>query len=482
MHRKNIIRLLNQQEQLTKKVKVIRLWNIRKLFLHSQPTKKTTMLFMIALLLLHIQPTVPQMVQCYSSFSLKDGTCVDILGQVPLDDCCMNPKYSYQENGKVCKSCRYAEWTEWSQWGACSVTCSEGVRQRHRGCYGIGKCQDPYKIGDLQTEPCTEGCCQENGGWSEWGAWSPCSVTCENGVKKRTRTCTEPPPKCGGFCLGNSEETEDCNIAIVCPTHGGWSPWGKWGPCAGTCHPEGFLAPEQQRQRTCTNPPPSTVPRGNDCSGARFDSKHCKGIPFCPVDGNWGAWSMASDCSVTCGVGRQRQQRKCDNPQPKHSGRPCQGADTRIHLCTIPVHCPADGHWSEWSEWTLCKSVNQREIVCRNRMGRRKRERDCLGREYEGNFCLGEPVEFGTCYNIMNCKSGPSEQIVGAFWSEWSKWSYCKPNCGENSTQTRQKKCIPDLSKYSNKNIEFFSGTPNINCPQPEDTEQTRSCFNVPKC
>ncbi|XP_076859822.1 properdin-like [Brachyhypopomus gauderio] len=443
------------------------------------------MLFTIALFLLYIQPTVPQTVLCYSSFSLQHGTCGDVLGEVPRDDCCMNPNYGYQEQGQPCRSCRYASWTEWSSWGACSVTCTEGVRQRRRACYGIGKCQDKYKIGNHQTEPCVDkSCCPENGGWSEWSEWSACSVTCQRGVQIRKRTCTEPAPKCGGFCVGDSEESEACSTGIVCPTHGGWSSWGNWGPCSGTCHPEGFLAPEQQRQRTCTNPPPSTVPRGNDCPGARIDTQFCNGIPFCPVDGNWGSWSKPSDCSVTCGVGRQVHRRTCDNPPPKHGGQPCHGEDTKRVLCTIPVHCPADGHWSEWGEWTFCKPVNPRAINCKNRIGRRNRKRDCLGRDYGGKPCPveEEPVEFSICYDIDNCKSGPSELIAKAFWSEWSKWSYCEPNCEETAKQTREKTCTPDLSKYSDQNIELFAGTPDIVCPQTEETKQTRACLNVPKC
>lgn len=55
---------------------------------------------------------------------------------------------------------RYASWTAWSQWSTCSVTCTEGVRQRNRACYGIGRCHDPRLLGKIQTEPCEEiSCC-----------------------------------------------------------------------------------------------------------------------------------------------------------------------------------------------------------------------------------------------------------------------------------------------------------------------------------
>ncbi|KAK6195487.1 hypothetical protein SNE40_000907 [Patella caerulea] len=50
-----------------------------------------------------------------------------------------------------------------------------------------------------------------NGGWSDWGNWSQCSVTCNNGVRSRERTCTNPPPDVDGRpCTGNASETEAC--------------------------------------------------------------------------------------------------------------------------------------------------------------------------------------------------------------------------------------------------------------------------------
>ena len=58
-----------------------------------------------------------------------------------------------------------------------------------------------------------------NGGYSDFGAWSDCSVTCGEGTQTRSRSCTNPAPAHGGDdCtgLGDAEESQSCNVA-ECP-------------------------------------------------------------------------------------------------------------------------------------------------------------------------------------------------------------------------------------------------------------------------
>lgn len=58
-----------------------------------------------------------------------------------------------------------------------------------------------------------------DGGWSDWGNWTRCSVTCRNGTQIRTRTCTNPPPQFNGKeCQGKLEDGRPCMEQEKCPS------------------------------------------------------------------------------------------------------------------------------------------------------------------------------------------------------------------------------------------------------------------------
>jgi len=76
-------------------------------------------------------------------------------------------------------------------------------------------------LGSPKTVNCGTCCTPVNGGWS---AWSACSAPCGGGTQ--TRTCTNPPPSCGGAtCSGPSSRA--CNTQPCCtPNNGNLSAWG----------------------------------------------------------------------------------------------------------------------------------------------------------------------------------------------------------------------------------------------------------------
>lgn len=110
-----------------------------------------------------------------------------------------------------------------------------------------------------------------------------------------------------------------------------------------------------------------------------------------PVDGDWGLWTQWSSCSKTCGGGQQERTRACDFPRPAHGGHNCHG-DVRGQRSCNSLHCPVDGGFSLWSQWSTC----MKSSGCQ---GYKKRMRTCTSPspDYGGLYCHGSDDEVETC-------------------------------------------------------------------------------------
>ncbi|XP_010966398.3 properdin [Camelus ferus] len=451
------------------------------------------LLLLLLLLLLTLPATGSDPVLCFTQYEESSGKCKGLLGGgVSVEDCCLNADYAFQESShSFCMACSFPRWSPWSTWTPCSMTCTEGSQLRHRRCVGQGgQCPDKMEPGTLQwqLQACEDQpCCPEMGGWSNWGSWTSCSVTCSRGTRTRHRACDQPVPKCGGGCLGEAKESEACDTKQVCPTHGAWAAWGPWGPCSGTCR-GGPRAHTEKRSRTCSAPEPSKQPPGNPCSGSAYEQRACTGLPPCPVAGGWGPWSPVSPCPVTCGLGQTREQRTCDHPVPQHGGLFCVGDATRTHICNTAVPCPVNGEWGPWGEWSTCTRPSIKHISCQEIPGQQIRSRSCKGRKFDGQRCVGQQQDIRHCYNIQRC-------LWKGSWSEWSTWGLCMPPCGPNPVRTRQRLCKATLPKFSptvtivegqgEKNVTFW-GKPSALCDvlqgQKVMVEEKRPCLHVPAC
>ncbi|XP_013362367.1 PREDICTED: properdin isoform X2 [Chinchilla lanigera] len=450
----------------------------------------------LSLLLLFTLPaTGSDPVLCFTQYEDSTGRCKGLLGRdISVEDCCLNAAYAFKEHDDVhCQACRSPQWSSWSSWSPCSVSCSEGSQLGYRRCIGWGgHCSENKALGTLewQLRACVEKeCCPEMGGWSNWGSWGSCSVTCSKGIRTRRRVCNNPAPKCGGHCLGVAQESEACDTQQICPTHGAWSAWGSWSACSSTCYDE-TNKPKETRSRICSAPEPSKVPAGKPCPGAAYERRDCSGLPLCPVAGGWGPWGPASPCSVTCGLGQILERRMCNDPVPQHGGPFCIGDDTRTHICNTAVPCPVDGEWEDWGSWSPCIRPHVSSIRCKEIPGQQTRIRSCKGRKFNGKRCVGKHQEIRHCYDIQNCIFGEKGS-----WSEWTEWGLCTPPCGPNPTRIRQRFCMSSLPKFSptvsivegqgEKNITFW-GNPRAQCEELQGQKvvlvEKRPCLHAPAC
>ncbi|XP_064595333.1 semaphorin-5A-like [Liolophura sinensis] len=127
-------------------------------------------------------------------------------------------------------------WSDWSDWNDCDQPCDGGLQWRRR------QCDNPTASGDgqecqghaVEARHCNQHSCQ--GIWSCWSELSSCSVSCGQGVQKRTRLCqsSHSQSNFSKGCPGQSQETVVCenpNCPVAdAPIHGAGE-WSHWSPC-----------------------------------------------------------------------------------------------------------------------------------------------------------------------------------------------------------------------------------------------------------
>ena len=57
------------------------------------------------------------------------------------------------------------------------------------------------------------------------------------------------------------------------------------------------------------------------------------------ADGKWSKWSDWSSCSKSCGWGKQRRSRSCNNPKSKGVGKKCSGRSKDSKVCSKQSIC-----------------------------------------------------------------------------------------------------------------------------------------------
>uniref|UniRef100_A0AC11BQX3 Hemicentin 1 n=1 Tax=Ovis aries TaxID=9940 RepID=A0AC11BQX3_SHEEP len=336
--------------------------------------------------------------------------------------------------------------SQWSAWRPCSVTCGKGIQKRSRLCNNPSPANGgkPCQGSDSEMQNCQHKPCPVDGNWSEWSLWEECTRSCGRGNRTRTRTCNNPSAQHGGRpCDGIAMETIMCNIR-PCPVHGAWSTWQPWGTCSVSCGKG-----TQTRTRLCNNPPPSFA--GSYCDGAETQMQVCN-ERHCPIDGKWATWTSWSACSVSCGGGARQRTRDCSDPAPQYGGNKCEGSDVQSDFCNSDS-CPTHGNWSPWSGWGICSRT------CNGGQMRRYRTCDNPHPSNGGRACGGPDSQIQRCNTDM-CP-------VDGSWGNWHSWSWCSTSCG-GGEKTRKRLCNNPIPSKSGR-------------PCPGDATQVSRC-NIQVC
>ena len=338
-------------------------------------------------------------------------------------------------------------WTVFTGWSGCSAKCGGGQQTRTRFCTqptpanGGTDC-----IGESEeTRQCNLNPCPINGGWTVFTGWSSCSAKCGGGQQTRTRSCTNPTPANGGTdCIGESEETWQCNLN-PCPINGGWTVFTGWSGCSAKCG-----GGQQTRTRFCTQPTPTNG--GTDCIGESEESQKCNLNP-CPINGRWTVFTGWSGCSAKCGGGQQTRTRSCTNPTPANGGTDCIGESEESQKCNLNP-CPINGGWTVFTGWSSCSAK------CGG--GQQTRTRSCTNPTPAngGTDCIGETVTTHKC-NLNPCP-------INGGWTVFTGWSSCSAQCG-GGQQTRTRSCTNPTPANG--------GTDCI-----RETEETQKCSSYDLC
>ncbi|KAM8881275.1 SCO-spondin isoform 1-T4 [Synchiropus picturatus] len=337
--------------------------------------------------------------------------------------------------------------------------------------------------------------CHVDGGWGQWGEWTPCSLPCGGGTRSRSRKCDNPSPQSGGRgCLGDSDQKTKCNTDLCTDPDGPWLPWSDWSVCSVSCG-----GGQMFRFRICSS---------SYCAGPSLQSKSCntevcldvgcppgrlyrecargEGCPFncAQVSGREGCYSDGCEEGCHCPLNTYQYEGSCIPECPCRvdklfltalqdvsitpvlvllhqnisEGMDVQSGESLTHDCSTCVcehgvwnctleHCPVDGGLSPWGPWSPCS------LSCGG-LGLKARIRGCNqpAPAHGGKGCSGALLETTYC-QAPECPVGPTEEPLhpdggvdeDPDFSPWSLWTPCSKTCSEARSpaiKSRQRECL----------------------------------------
>ncbi|XP_038235081.1 A disintegrin and metalloproteinase with thrombospondin motifs 20 isoform X3 [Dermochelys coriacea] len=340
--------------------------------------------------------------------------------------------------------------TQWryGSWTPCSASCGKGNRARYVSCRDAhGGVADESLCTHLPRPAEISNCFSPCGEWQA-GSWSPCTVTCDNGIATRQVVCVNYHQQIDeNYCDPESRPSkeQECNMPPCLPVyrhipkmhdhpshfpeldyppiHRGHHPpdnvnqwshpsvggnqWrtGPWGACSSTCA-GGF----QRRVVVCQDVDGISASYCDEATkppeSRRCDSGHCPRW-------NYGSWG---ECTHTCGDGIKTRLVICQLPNGQMlNDQSCEILDKPPNMAQCNVRsCPGDVSWQR-GPWKSCsvscgKGIKYRDVHCVNSIQIKLEEENCRH--------LKKPRTHKIC-RAVRCPA----------WKA-NRWKECSVTCG----------------------------------------------------
>ncbi|EFX88574.1 hypothetical protein DAPPUDRAFT_191054 [Daphnia pulex] len=317
----------------------------------------------------------------------------------------------------------------WKQVGfsECSKTCGGGVQQALIVCV---RDRDQVPVADHRCKeedrpPSETVRCGPKPCPADWvlGEWTPCTVTCGDGIQTRDLTCKQEISATltmrvnEAACLGAAPlvpRVRNCNLGHCAKWH-----TSDWGKCSTSCG-KGM----RHRRVYCQGFDGRDVGE-SDCSATEKPS----GSDICDMGScsanTWFFTEWTGQCSEECGTGIQTRKAHCSS----NSEMDCDVSkkpDTS-RTCVSAKDCSGKwfaGPWSQCSA-TCDEGTQTREVICLTFMRGQYRvglDMQCPARDKPNNTA---PCNLGKCL------------------PQWytTDWSECSATCGTGA-QRREVKCL----------------------------------------
>ncbi|XP_071822944.1 A disintegrin and metalloproteinase with thrombospondin motifs 6-like isoform X2 [Apostichopus japonicus] len=314
-----------------------------------------------------------------------------------------------------------AEWV-FGEWSECSADCGFGTKYRSVTCrrdsVAVQRSECSSDIKPKTKATCHRPPCQVPTRWTT-GPWSPCSVTCGEGIQSRDITCERDDNEVTNKnCVRDLKPSKQRTCSRdPCPPPSEWVV-SDWTECSTTCG-EGV----RERSVECRSGHEVILDSNCDVNNQPETRSICF-VVECPPLPTWTASSW-SECTVTCGGGYQTRNVRCQRGTRSINDIECQDYDlpeTRQECNNLacPTETPAIWVTGEWNECDAScgLGVQTRSVTCQQN-GQRvpgacaSQDKPSVQRACENEPCVLDAevnAERGACMQLLQDPAGSYTQ------------------------------------------------------------------------